>query len=95
MPGGRRTAFVSRSPASGGGCAARSMKVRLWQSMLVGRCCWCARRIGSNGISQAALSGRGEVPISCCRFVAPSTMARSVPASDGGSSQPTIHPHQP
>src|SRR3984893_4080950 len=35
---------------------------------------------------------RDALPICCSRFVAPSTMARSVPTSDRNSSQPPIHP---
>ena len=36
----------------------------------------------------------GAASISCCRFVAPSTMARSVPPMGRSSNQLTIHPHQ-
>jgi len=39
-------------------------------------------------------AGRGARPTCCCRFVALSIMARSVPASDRGSSQPTIQTRQ-
>ena len=38
--------------------------------------------------------GRAAAPISCFRFDAPSTMARSVPPSDRSSSQPTILPRR-
>jgi hypothetical protein len=56
LPGGQHTASVSRLPASGGDCGTSSMRGRLWPSTSVRRYCWCARRIGSNGTSPAALS---------------------------------------
>jgi hypothetical protein len=49
---------------------------------------------GSSGRGLGRTGDRDAVPIACYRFVAPSTMARSVPPMDRNFSRLTIHPRR-
>ncbi len=61
-PGGWRSALVSRSPASGGGCGALGVKARWLQSMSIELFCSCVLRIRSSGISRAVVSSAARRP---------------------------------